>query len=253
MPHLRVGLLPALIEPESLQDHAVVVVDILRATSTICMALTHGARSIVPAPNIPAAHQYRQQLGPGTLLGGERGGFIIDGFDQGSSPLEYTESVVRDKTLVLCTTNGTVAMESCRHAKRVLIGSFLNLSAIAAELRGAENVTIVCAGTNRQVTSEDALFAGALLDRIAQPNDWLDDPARLAVDHWRCAADQIEHSSKCLFDFFTESEGGRNLLTHHFDHFVEDVRFCSQIDLIDQVPELNLSEWTIRFIEKPTG
>ena len=125
-------------------------------------------------------------------------------------------------------------------------------------VRGARIFWCLCCGVSVRVMRLCACGnrdtgAGALLDRIAQPNDWLDDPARLAVDHWRFAADQIEHSSKSLFDFFTESEGGRNLLTHHFDHFVEDVRFCSQIDLIDQVPELNLSEWTIRFIEKPTG
>ena len=249
MPRLRVGLLPALIEPESLQDHVVVVVDILRATTTICMALAHGARSVVPAPSIPLAHQYRQQMGPDTLLGGERGGLIIDGFDQGNSPREYKESVVRDQTVVLCTTNGTVAMESCRHAKRVLIGSFVNLSATAAEIQEAENVAIVCAGTDRQVTSEDVLFAGALLDRVGQPNDWLDDPARLAVDHWRLAAHQIEHSSKTLFDFLAESKGGCGLLANHF---TEDIRFCSQMDLIDQVPELNLSDWSIRFTERPT-
>ncbi|MCH2181489.1 MAG: 2-phosphosulfolactate phosphatase [Mariniblastus sp.] len=252
MPRLQVGLLPSLIEPESLQDRVVVVVDVIRATTTICMALTHGARAIVPAHSIPVAHQYREQWGPDTLLCGERRGFIIDGFDHGSSPPEYTEEAVRDRTLVLCTTNGTVAMDRCRQARRVLVGSFVNLSAVANELREAEDVTVVCAGTNGLISSEDVLFAGALLDRIGRPDDSLDDSARLAVDHWRQAANQMELSSKSLFDFLAESNGGRNLLTHHFDHFVEDVRFCSQIDLIDQVPELNLAEWKIQFLASPS-
>ena len=249
MPHLQVGLLPSLIEPESLQDRVVVVVDVIRATTTICMALTHGAKSIVPAHSIPVARQYREQLGPGTLLCGERHGFIIEGFDHGSSPPEYTKGIARDQTLVLCTTNGTVAMDRCRHAKRVLIGSFVNLSAVAAELDEAENVTVICAGTNGLVSSEDVLFAGALLDRIIQPEDSLGDSARIAVHHWQHAAHQIGHSSKSLFDFFVESNGGENLLANHFDHFVDDVRFCSQIDLIDDVPELNLSDWKIQFVE----
>ena len=244
MTRLRAGLLPALIEPESLAGNVVVVTDILRATTTICMALAHGAHAILPAPSIEQAQQIRDELGAATILGGERGGLIIDGFEQGNSTREYTRSVVAGQTVVLCTTNGTVAMESCRHAQRVLIGSFVNLSATAAELADADSVTVVCAGTDRQVTSEDVLFAGALLDRIQRPDDWLDDQAQLAIHHWRQAVGQIERSEKSLYDFFAESKGGCGLLANQF---TEDVQFCAQIDLVDRVPELNLSDWSIQF------
>ena len=244
MTRLRAALLPALIEPDSLKGNVVVVTDVLRATTTICMALANGAQSIHPAPSIQQARQIRDDLGAATVLGGERGGLIIDGFDQGNSPREYTQSIVAGRNVVLCTTNGTVAMESCRYAQRVLIGSFANLSATAAELVDADSVTIVCAGTDRQVTSEDVLFAGALLDRIQRPDDWLDDQAQLAIHHWIQAAGQIKRAEKSLYDFFTESKGGCGLLANQF---AEDVQFCSQIDLVDQVPELDLSDWSIRF------
>ncbi len=153
MPRLRVGLIPALLEPESLDNHVVVVVDVLRATTTICMALAHGARQIIPTPSIDDAHRLRDERGSQTILGGERGGLIVEGFDQGNSPREYTKATVLDQTVVLCTTNGTVAMERCRHAKRVLIGSFVNLSATAAAIKPNENVVVVCAGTDRHVFS----------------------------------------------------------------------------------------------------
>ena len=247
MPRLRVGLIPALLEPESLDNHVVVVVDVLRATTTICMALAHGARQIIPTPSIDDAHRLRDERGSQTILGGERGGLIVEGFDQGNSPREYTRATVLDQTVVLCTTNGTVAMERCRHAKRVLIGSFVNLSATAAAIKPNENVVVVCAGTDRHVTSEDILFAGALIDQLQQPEDKLDDSARLAVDHWRSVQEQINHSSKSLFDFLAKSLGGRNLLDKGFE---ADVQFCAQIDLITQVPELDLENWNIQFAKK---
>src|SRR5262249_38742437 len=100
--------------------------------------------------------------------GGERGGKRIDGFDLGNSPLEYTRDRLNGKTLVFTTTNGTRAMLHSRQAARILIGAFVNLSALCRELESADAVDIVCAGTDRQITREDVLFAGAVGDELGR-------------------------------------------------------------------------------------
>ena len=241
---IRVALLPALVEPTDLENRQVVVTDVLRATTTICMAIESGAKSVIPTPDIETARRKRTELGTSAILGGERGGIIIDGFDQGNSPREYSTEIVAGKKIVLCTTNGTVAMEVCRSAERVLIGSFVNLTSVAHALSQARHVAIICAGTNRKITSEDVLFAGAVAHQLVQvsPQAELDDQAMIALGHWLAAEQQIQNEKIELWEFLAESLGGRNLMRLGYD---EDVRFCGQVDIVNFVPELNLKSWSI--------
>ena len=160
-----------------------VVFDILRATSTMVTALAHGAAGIYPAKSIEEAWALREKM-PGALLGGERHGDRIEGFDLGNSPLEYGENV-RGRTIISTTTNGTIALRACEGAREVLAGSFLNMESVAGHLRESEagEIILVCAGTFREAALEDVLAAGLLASLL--PGVHLTDAALLALALWR--------------------------------------------------------------------
>src|SRR5205823_10380648 len=139
----------------------VVVIDVLRATTTIVHALAAGAREVVPCLEVEDARRIAAELGKAAILGGERRGLPIPGFDVGNSPAEYTRQRVGGKTVVFTTTNGTRAMQRCKFASRVLLGAFVNFSAVCRELAVVDHVALVCAGTDGHVTREDTLLAGA--------------------------------------------------------------------------------------------
>ncbi len=256
------AFLPTLADPLAISGCDVVVTDVLRASTTIISALANGAGRILPVPEIQAGIELKIQLGPDAILGGERKGVIIPGYDQGNSPREYTRELVGGdsgrshpvggpRPIVLCTSNGTVAMESCRTANRVLIGAFVNLAAIAAALRNSPRVTVVCAGTDRRITSEDILLAGALAERLGHSMEsaTLDDSARVALGWWQAAREQMAGGTT-LAAILGGSAGGRNLLKLNYD---EDVRFCAQIDSLPVIPQLDLQNWEIRLAHPAPG
>src|SRR5690606_2289074 len=112
-----------------------------------------GAREVIPCTDIAEAQRIAASFPPGeAVLGGERGGLRVEGFDLGNSPAEYTREAVGGKTVVFTTSNGTPAMESCRNAKRILLGAFVNLTPLVEVLRGEHAVHLVCAGTHGEVT-----------------------------------------------------------------------------------------------------
>ena len=252
---LDVALLPSLVEPESLSGKTVVVVDVLRATTTIIHALHNGAAKVLPQPSIEAAHAAHTAHTGEALLGGERGGKIVDGFHNGNSPVEYTPEVIAEKTLILATTNGTVAMERCPSAQRVLIGAMVNLTALTDVLIDQPLVTVVCSGTDGWITSEDVIFGGALMDHLIQartaagkPVGKLTDTAGIALNHWQNTkrnVDQADGSSGTLADVFRNARGGINLVRIGHD---PDIVFASQIDKVPVVPELDLEKWSIQLI-----
>jgi 2-phosphosulfolactate phosphatase len=125
---IDVYLLPALVDPVELEGKAVVVIDVLRATTTIVHALAAGTSEVAPCEEIEDAKKLAATLGSKAVLSGEREGLPIPGFDLGNSPAEFTRDRVAGKTLVFTTTNGTRAMHRCRHAARVLLGAFVNFS-----------------------------------------------------------------------------------------------------------------------------
>lgn len=244
-----VALLPFAIDSEKLAGNTVVVVDVLRATTTIVNALQNGCSEVFPQPGIEQAKAFHATMPESSVMGGERNGKIVDGFHRGNSPLEYTAEAISGKSLILATTNGTVAMETCRAADRVLIGAMINVSAVAKELVDVPRVTVVCSGTDRLITSEDVIFAGLLTERIlelreaagAEPTK-LTDPATIAMHHWRTRKAEMD-SGEELADFFRNCRGGIHLVRIGHD---ADVVFAAQIDLLDRVPELNLDSWSIR-------
>ena len=160
----------ALLPQRDLRGTTCVVFDVLRATSTLLTAFAHGARRIHPVRTVEEARELRRTTLPDALLGGERQGTRIDGFDLGNSPLEYTSERVSGRDIVMTTTNGTLALQACAGAAVVHAGALLNLDALAAALNGsaspAQTLFLVCAGTGEHFALEDGLAAAALLSRL---------------------------------------------------------------------------------------
>jgi 2-phosphosulfolactate phosphatase len=241
---LDVFFLPMLVQSEALRGRSVVVIDVLRASSTIVTALHNGAAQVIPCGEIQDAEAMRFVLNDsGLLLGGERKGLKIEGFDLGNSPLEYSPNAVRGKTIVLATTNGTPAMNVCREAKAVWIGSFVNASAVLQRLTAQTQITLLCAGTNGEITGEDVLFAGCLIERLRQSDGdlRLNDQASMAQLAWRQTTQAIASGTR-LADILADMHGGRNLVRAGLR---SDIDYCATLDLIDTVPQLDVDAWSI--------
>jgi 2-phosphosulfolactate phosphatase len=230
MRQFHVHFVPALAPPEAFAGSIVVVVDVLRATTTVVHALAAGAREVAAAETVEEARALASRLPPGeALLAGERGGLRIEGFDLGNSPAEFTPARCEGKSIVLTTTNGTRAVRHARRARRVLLGAFVNFSAVCFELAEADgDVHVLCAGTDGAVALEDALFAGALAATLADRGGFvLDDAARIA---W----DAFEGHGSVLASAFELSAGGRNLAAVGL---ASDLFCAARIDRFGLVPE----------------
>ncbi len=250
MPTLDVHFLPLLTTPEALSGATVVVIDVLRATTTIATALAAGAKEVMPCFEVEEAKEIAAKLPPGTVvLGGERGGERIPGFDLGNSPLEYTADRVAGKTLVFTTTNGTRALQQCRLAKRVWLGALVNLSAISRQIARDETIHLVCAGTDGQVTAEDVLFAGLLCARVGAADRrtgvkriW-GDSAQIARGFAQTHDAVGRRGEIARAHVLSESRGGRNLIGLAM---MADIRFAARLNVHRVAPRLDLKEWRIR-------
>jgi 2-phosphosulfolactate phosphatase len=248
---LNVHQLPQHVGEHELTGSTVVVIDLLRASTTICQALASGASEVVPflevEETLAAAAEFdRDQI----VLGGERGGNRIDGFDLGNSPSEYTPDAVAGRSVFLTTTNGTRALQHARSARRVIVGAIVNLSAVATSLRGEGRIDILCAGTDGQATGEDILAAGALVHQLCERAgaEWqAGDNADAARQAWEkliaTAQETGRMPSEQLAIELRETQGGRNLL--EIGHGA-DLVDCAQIDRFNMVPEFDVRIWRIR-------
>ena len=185
-PKIDVVLSPAeidLLPQRELTEAVAVVFDVLRATSTMITALSHGALGIWPVRTIEEAWALKEKR-PEALLGGERHGERIEGFDLGNSPLEYGENV-RGREIISTTTNGTIALRAAEGAAAVLAGSILNNGTVAGHLAATKppEIVMVCAGTFREAALEDILAAGMLISLL---RGWeLTDAAQMALGIYR--------------------------------------------------------------------
>ena len=230
---MKVEVLLSAVEAEAadVADRAVLVVDVLRATTTIVEALANGARAIYPAPSAEEALKLASSLGrDDMLLCGERKGLMIEGYDLGNSPGEFGRERVGGKRLVMNTTNGTQAFLAVESAPRVLAGSLANLSAVSRAIieDPRESLLIVCAGREGRLSLDDVLCAGLILQRVAESTgDVLEtnDAARVATS----LASSVEPGP----EFLLNTDGGRVL-----DElgFAADLVLCAEVDRHDLVP-----------------
>jgi 2-phosphosulfolactate phosphatase len=245
MPHeLHVHMLPSLTSQHELAGETVVVIDVLRASTTIAFALAAGAKEVIPCLHVGDAREFKRRLGDQVVLGGEREGVKIEGFDLGNSPREYVEHAVAGKSVVFTTTNGTRALQACMGAARVIVGSFVNLSMVCESVRDDQRVHLLCAGTRDQITREDVLVAGAMAEQlyVEQLSLTLNDSAQIALDAWQTATGgsrDPQAVARCM----KSTQGGRNLLSIGMGG---DIRLASAVDMVPVLPELDLSAWAIR-------
>ncbi|MDO9187251.1 MAG: 2-phosphosulfolactate phosphatase [Bacteroidia bacterium] len=149
-------------------DTIVVVIDILRATSAMCTAFHHGVDKIIPVATVEEATEYKKQ---GYLVGAERNGIALEGFDFGNSPFSYTTEKIKGQTIVISTTNGTQAIEASKHAYQVVIGAFTNITALCDWLKlQNRSVLLLCSGWKNRLNLEDTLFAGAIANILLKEN-----------------------------------------------------------------------------------
>ena len=235
--HDRFGLMP----PGASAGGIAVVIDVLRASTTMITALAQGASRIVPVADVDEARRLAVTIAPPPLLGGERGGVRIPGFDLGNSPLEYTPDRVAGRTVVITTTNGTAALHASRDATEIVVGAIVNRAAVAETVRRlavtSGRVHLVCAGTDGAVSAEDVLAAGAILDAASADarGDELDEAAREALAFFRRVAAHDDVPAR-LVEEFHRSPGGANLVELGM---AIDLPVAAAIDSLAVVPRLD--------------
>lgn len=251
---LNVYPLPELADPEDMGAAAAVVIDVLRASTTICHALEAGATEVIPCLEVDQARAVAGRLAGGAVLGGERGGLRIDGFDLGNSPGEYLPDQVAGKAVVLTTTNGTRTILHCRQADRVLIGAFVNATAVFEQLRRHERVDLLCAGTHGQASQDDLLLAGMLADRLVRHGGLVcqqNAEALRARQTWlRCfpVSEPLgtgPAQPRRLAAQLRNSVGGRHLVSIGLE---DDILAAAQIDRFGRVPEMDPKKLRIRLM-----
>ncbi len=232
---------------DDVRGRTVVVVDVLRACSTIVTALRHGARAVVPVKDMAQAGRIASNMDPSVyLLGGERAGHKIEGYHLGNSPQEYTRERVEGRDVIFNTTNGTGALMRARSASSLLVGCFLNAGRIVEALRAdARDVTILCAGRDNRVSLEDTLCAGLLLYRL-----WSGSEPAAATDTAHIAFTQYLRDRGDIEAALRRSSGALQLIA---DGHEADVNYCLQIDHVPVLPRFRDNRLVLDTAAHPVG
>ncbi len=189
-PSLEVCLSPALLHLYDVKNSIVVIIDVLRATSTICTALYNGASRVIPVATVEECVNIGRAIDG--ITAGERDGKVAEGLVHGNSPFEYPREFIENKTLVLTTTNGTKLLHMAKDAIQIVTGSFPNISAVCDYLSAqGQNVILGCAAWKDRVNMEDTLFAGAVVSRIREHFDVSCDSAIAAETLYNTAKGDI--------------------------------------------------------------
>lgn len=231
---IEVCLTPDLVKTYGVENKVIVVVDILRATSVMVTALAYGVKSITPVATVEECRTLKEK---GYLAAAERDGKTVEGFDFGNSPFTYMDKSFADKKLAVTTTNGTLAITRSVNAEEVVVGAFLNISAVAHYLKNQEHdVMILCAGWKGMVNLEDTIFAGALVDLLSTSFDTENDSAIAALALYKMAKDD-------MFGFLKNSSHAKRLKGLSI---IKDIDYCLQRDLYNIIPVLKNGELVAR-------
>ena len=227
---VEVFLTSATVEEADVKGRTVVVIDVLRACSTIVTALDHGARAVLPVADMAEAGRIASNLDRSVYrLGGERGGEKIDGYDLGNSPREYTRKAVEGRDVILNTTNGTLALSRAQSAEELLVGCFLNTQRVIERIQQAgRDVTLICAGRQNRISLEDTLCAGLLLYRLwdgTEP-DVTTDTAHIAFSQYLRDRDDVAQALR-------RSDNARRLAAMGAE---ADVQYCMRVDALPLLP-----------------
>jgi 2-phosphosulfolactate phosphatase len=223
-PELYTCLSPALLDLYEVDKSIVVIIDVLRATSTIATALYNGAKSIIPVDSVAECIRIGKQID--SITAGERDGKIAEGLDYGNSPFEYPREFIEGKTLVLTTTNGTRLLQMAldKNAKAIITGSFPNLSAVCDFLLAQnQNVILGCAAWKNRVNIEDTLFAGAVINRIGDQFSINCDSSQISTSMYKEAKDN-------LFQFMKSKNASHYQRLSGYG-LEKDIRYCLTEDV----------------------
>lgn len=228
-PTLYTSLSPALLHLYNVRECVVVVIDILRATSTIATALYNGARSVIPVDSVEKCIRLGRDME--CITAGERDGKVAEGLQYGNSSFEYPREFIKGKILVLTTTNGTklLHMAVAKGATEIVTGSFLNLSAVCDHLaEQKKNVILACAGWKDKVNIEDTLFAGAVVSRIKEHFSINCDASHIA----HCL---YENAQADMYEFMKKNDASHY---HRLTDFglEKDIRHCLTEDVANVLP-----------------
>lgn len=220
---------PALIEHFELENAIVVVIDVLRATTSMCVAFGHGVRSMIPVLTTDEGLEYKRK---GFLTAGERDGEQVEGFDFGNSPFSFMTEEIRGKDIVMTTTNGTKAIKAAvaLNAMEVVVGAFPNLTALSNYLiERNENIVLVCSAWKDKPNLEDTIFAGAMVNRLRPYFRLYEDTALIAETLYRAANRRKR--------YFLRSSSHFNRLFHKLQ-IQKDVKYSLRRDTHPVVPKL---------------
>ena len=240
-PSLYTSLSPALLHLYDLNNTVVVIIDVLRATSTIATALYNGARCVIPVDSVARCIELGKNID--SITAGERDGQIAEGLQYGNSPFEYPESFIKGKTLVLTTTNGTKLLHMAleRGAGEVITGSFPNLSSVCDYLVASkQNVILGCAAWKDKVNLEDTIFAGAVINRVQEHFSINCDSSKMASTLYDAAKDD-------LYDFMQKKNASHYQRLAGFG-LEKDIRYCLTPDVANVLPfygdgKLTIHSW----------
>ncbi len=227
---------PALYPYYQKVNDTVIVVDVFRASATMCAMLHNGAAAVIPVADIETARQYKSA---GFLVGAERKTRQCDFADFGNSPFDYQREIVAGKEVVFTTTNGTMAIEMGQESKQLFIGTFSNIDALADKCpESSERIVVLCAGWNNRINMEDILFGGAFAERLSERSEVIfgSDAVRIALALWHQAKnDPLQYLKK--------SDHYQRLI----DNGVEsDASYCLQQNTVSVVPGYDKEEKKLR-------
>jgi 2-phosphosulfolactate phosphatase len=207
-----------------------VVIDVLRASSTIVTALHNGAKEIIPVASVEFAVKISGGLFTGqTLLCGERNTKKIEGFALGNSPLEFTEDKIAGKSIILYTTNGSKAVVKAKFSENLFVTTFLNLSAVAKKLIEIDKDTeIICSGRGNAISLEDIVCAGKLVSEVQKYKEEIE-----LSDSSKASISLNKSFGKNIDKMLRETEHGQILIENGFEN---DIEYCSQLDLLEAIP-----------------
>ena len=218
------------IEESKIKDKVVIVIDMLRATTVITTAFMNGCREVIPCLTVDDAIRESERFNRDEfVLGGERRAMKIEGFDLSNSPLEYTQDVVKDKTVIITTTNGTRTLTKCKDAKRIFVASVINGVAVARKLMELdEDVTIINAGTNGEFSMDDFICGGYIINEMLSINEnlYLTDIAKTAK--------YIYENNKTIQSFIKDA---RHYGVMKELGLMEDVEYAMKKNITNIVPE----------------
>ena len=229
---VEVHFTPHQIDELALRDKTVVVIDVLRASTSIATALHHGAKEIIPVTTVERAVKISGNLfGDYVLRGGERNGKMIEGFNLGNSPFDYSEDRVKGKAIIFSSTNGSLAIEKARFARNMAIGAFVNISLVVEFIRELkQDFIILCAGSNGMFALEDSVCAGMLVHRLKE-----DGGVDLLLSDSAIAAAMLHKGySRSIVKMVKNSEHGRYLSGIGF---ANDLFVCAGIDTVPVLPQ----------------